>query len=225
MRRPHLSLSLPLAVVAVAALSASAAARPHHAAPAGPPESGFQLAAGLGLNVCIADDTADCDGLGASVDVFAAPGYRFSDTLSLSLDVEVGLLNPEGDVSMTTYSVMPTLRGHFRAGQGEFVIGGGIGYSGFDISGDGYYEDASGYERYGTMSFTWSTFLAFKLTAGYVFEISPTLSLGGQITLHVNPASGEACVDVDGSKECADMDSDGNVAERLSLGLFLINRF
>ena len=222
-------MTTALALLALGPLSAAAApapARPRPVARAAPsPHSGFQLGAGLGLNVCVADGDADCSSLGPAASLMLAPGYRFNDHVSLSLDLQLGWLSPDADdVSATTLSVMPTVRGHFRAGRGEFVIGAGLGYSRFATSGEAWVDTGWG-EDYGTLEVSWSTALALKLTAGYLFDLSPTLSLGGAIDFFLNPSTGEICAAFEGDEPCEDVSDTGDVADRLTLGLFLVNRF
>lgn len=206
----RMGLGLALVLSTLSLSLGEAAARPHYAVQKA---SGFQLAGNFGANFCVGDGNDDCADIGPSVYGMVAPGWRFTERVSLSLDFQLGLLSNDSnsDVTLSTFSVMPTVRGHFRSGNGEFILGGGLGYDSFTGSSGG--DSAS-----------WSTFLALKLTAGYAFDLSPGLSLGATLDFFINPSNGEFCVDQGGTTECADVDG-GDVAERFTLGLFIVRRF
>ena len=176
---------------------------------------GFQLGLQLGGNACVADGKARCDGVDPGLMLLAAPSYRFSPWVSLSLDLQVGLFGaPSGEGALWAVSAMPTLRGHLPLGPGALVVGAGLGY-------DSLTQDVTDTTTNGTV--TWSTFLALKATLGYLLELSASWAVGLEAQAFWNPDTGDVCADLEGAELCEPMD--GDVSERLTLGVYALWRF
>lgn len=214
--RPAPLLALAL-VLALATPAAAAISRDGRLSPAG-----FQLGFQLGANACVADGRATCGGLDPGVMLLAAPSYRFTPWLSLSLDLQVAWFttspttdDPVGG-SVWAVSAMPTLRGHLPLGPGAVLLGFGFGY-------DSFSQDITDNTHNGTA--TWSTFLALKGTLGYLFELSPSWALGVELQAFLNPSTGTSCADLDGFELCEDVSSDQDVSERVTIGAYGVWRF
>jgi|GEM_PF-1769544 len=177
--------------------------------------AGFSLAGALGVNLCVKDDGADCDVIDPGIALDASIGYRFSQWVSLMLDLGYGGYSLDADgLSATAFSAMATLRAHLRlTPQLDFSPGFGFGFASWKLSDD-----------FGE-SFSWSTPLAYKLTFELSYRMSDRTDLGFQIAIIAHPDNGDVCYDDGLGEFCEETGDNVNVAERMTLGLRVTHRF
>ena len=175
------------------------------------PDSGFQLAAAVGINVCLADGVDDCKDIDPSVALHLSGGYRIIPNLSVALDFGYGWLSapapPGVDLSCNTTYVMPVIRGHVYAGRVDLFAGAGVGWAWFSAGGSG---------PGGTSSASWSG-MGVKLGGGVAIPVTDALSILIQLDGVLNLTSGEMCIEQNGDTACGDVPDSADIADMLQI--------
>jgi len=173
---------------------------------------GFEMWAGIGINACVEDGDADCENTDASIAGSLSIGGRFIPYLGAYLDISGGLLDQssgvEGDADLTTstLTVMPVLRGFIPVSLIDIYFGVGAGYTQMKFS-----VEAEGEEGSATVS----SWLQGKLQTGVAINVASNVAVGVNLDLIIQGDDNwEVCAEYKGDEDCEDVpDGAGDVAE------------
>ena len=178
--------------------------------------AGGEIMFGGGLNMCMESGEANCDNADPSFAFIVAPGFRLSPIIGFYVDATYGWLKDDSktddgkrrDATITTASVMPTLRLFARMPASELFFGVGAGYA--------YWATENG------KKYAWDNLLNMKLNVGGTFNVAPTMGIGVNVDyIFTHNGQGEMCESGGGDpKSCYDVDGDTDLADNLQLSVF-----
>ena len=174
---------------------------------------------GLGMNGCVNSGDYECkineEEIGAGFGLRVGYTYRFLPFLGAGLDFSWGTFSieqPEAtetsktELSASTLSAIPMLRGFYGYKKVGFNLGLGMGY----YQNSGNTTTTSGEQEFSTDT-SFSTMTAFKFSLGVAYKISGQMGVGiyydmimggsGEPTVEIDPEPEETMQSSEGEKE------------------------